>query len=120
MNTDQIIEIIKATSGTTEALITQLAYFFAIQAASKWFAVTLPLLILFGILLRLASTFKLEGSSHQTVGTFVLSAWMLFGITLYPGVRGISHILQEAIAPTIYVASEAGDLLESLTLIKGK
>lgn len=120
MNTEQIIEVIKATSGTLDSLISQFAYFFAIQAASKWFAVTLPLLILFGIILRLASTFKAAGSSEQTVGTMILTAWVLFAITLYSGVRGISHVLQAAVAPSIYVASEAGDIGQLLKLIPKK
>jgi hypothetical protein len=120
MNTEQIIEVIKATSGTLDSLISQFAYFFAIQAASKWLAVTLPLLIVFGIMLRIAATFKAEGSSHQTVGSIVLVAWMLFAVTLYTGVRGVSHILQAAMAPSIYVASEMGDLSQVLKLITKK
>lgn len=120
MNTEQIIEVIKATAGTLDSLISQFAYFFAIQAASKWFAVSLPLLILFGIMLKLASTFKAAGSSAQTVGSMVLAAWVLFAITLYSSVRGASHILQAAMAPSIYVASEMGDISQVLKLIPKK
>lgn len=121
METSQIIEVVKATAGSIDSLISQTAYFFAIQAASSWLAVSLPLLILFGILLRLGSTFKASGSSHQTVGMFVLAAWLCFAVTLYTGVRGVSHVLQAAFSPSIYVASEVGgivELLKSLPLKK--
>lgn len=120
MNTEQIIEVVKATAGSLDSLISQFAYFFAIQAASKWLSITLPLLILFGILLRLASTFKVNGSSHQTAGTFVLVAWIMFAATLFTGVRGVAHIVQAAMAPSIYVASEIGGVDELLKLFSTK
>jgi len=118
MDTEQVIEIIKATAGSLDSLITQFAYFYAIHAASQWFAVSLPLLILFGVILRMASSLKVSGSSPETVGALVLVAWVMFAVTIYSGVRGTSHILQAAMSPSAYVASEAGNLTDVLKILK--
>ena len=118
MDTTQIIEIVKATSGTLDSLVSQTAYFFAIGAASKWLSFSLPLLVLFGIFLRVASTLKASGSKPETVGLLVIASWVLFSLTLFTGVKGVSHIVQAAVAPSIYVATEFGEVAEVLKGLK--
>jgi len=121
MDTAQIIEVVKATAGSLDSLISQFAWFLAIHAASGWLSFTLPLLIMFGIFLRVGSTLKVEGSDPRLVGGMVLLAWTFFALTLFTGVRGVSYVIQAAVSPSIYVASEVGgvaELLKSLPLKK--
>jgi hypothetical protein len=120
MRAEQIIEIIKATAGTASDLVNQLAWFFALGAASRWFAYSLPLLILFGVLLRIAATLKADGAQSGTIGKVIFFAWVLFGATLYSSTRGFGHILQAAFAPTIYLAIETGVLDALTTEVGGK
>ncbi len=118
MNTEYIIQIINATAGATGNLINQLAWFFSIGAAAKWLSCTLPLLILFGILIKIASTLKAEGKPTELVGKVIFVAWVLFAGTLYTGVRGVAHIMQAAVAPMVYVASEVGSISDVIKEIK--
>ncbi len=112
MDTTQVIEIIKATAGSIDSLISQIAFFFAIGQASFWLSFSLPLLIMFSVLQKLAKTFP----SETQKGTLVLLAWICFSLTLFTGVRGIAHLAQAAAAPSVYVAAEFGQVGE---LIKG-
>jgi hypothetical protein len=117
MNTESIIQIINATAGATTDLIGQLAWFFSIGAAAKWLSCSLPLLILFGILMKIASTLKAEGKPTETIGKIIFTAWLLFAGTLYTSVRGVAHIIQASVAPIVYVATEVGsvaDIIKSM------
>jgi hypothetical protein len=118
MNTENIIQVINATAGATGNLLNQLAWFFSVGAAAKWLSCSLPLLILFGILMKIAVTLKAEGKPTETVGKVVFVAWVLFAGTLYTGVRGVAHILQASLAPLVYVASEVGSVTELIKEVK--
>lgn len=109
MDTSQIIQIINATSANVSTLISQVAWFFAIQSAAHWLSFTLPCLLMFSVLLRLAKTSKTM-EQVETAGRFVLFAWIFFAASLYTGVRGLAHVAQAAVAPTVYVASEIGEI----------
>ena len=117
MNTEQIIEIVKATAGSIDSLIQQTAYFFAVQASAKWLSVSLPLLILFSITLKVKSTLKDEINAAK-LGMLTLLAWGFFAVTLFTGVRGIAHIVQASLAPSIYAASELGGIEKLFDSIK--
>lgn len=120
MDSATIIEIVKASSGSIDNLISQTAWYFAVQAAARWFSVTLPLLILFGIFLKVSQTLKVAASKPEVVGALVITAWVLFAATLFTGVRGLAHVVQAAVAPSIYVASEVGGIVELLKATGGK
>lgn len=118
MDTQQVIDIIKATGGTVSELISQAAFFFAIQQASKWLSISLPLLILFSVLLKIAKTNKVSGMSDEKVGIYVLVAWLAFAGTLFTGVRGVAHLIQAAVSPAIYVAATATDVHQLIQELK--
>lgn len=108
----QIVTIIQQTGGTISQLITQIAFFFAVQAASQWLSFSLPCLLLFSVLLKIAKSQKSltnEGASERA-GLTVFFAWLFFSASLFTGVRGISHIVQASLAPIVYVTSEIGGI----------
>jgi hypothetical protein len=117
MNTETIIEIIKATSHTVDSLIAQIAWFFAIRAAAHWLSVSLPLILIGSVFFRLASTEKSLGNI-QKAGTFILAAWVMIGASLYTGVNGMAPLLQAAVSPSIFVATEASDLSHLISSLK--
>jgi hypothetical protein len=112
MDTNQVIEIIKATSGSIDSFISQLAWFFAVKAAADWLSFTVPLLLLFSVLLRIASSLKVEGGSAEKRGGVIFFAWVFFGIAMFTGVKGMAPVLQAALSPSVYVMFEAGDMYE--------
>lgn len=116
MEATQIIEIIKATAGSLDSLIQQVAYFFAIGQAAFWLSFSFPLLIMFSVLQKVAKLFD----SVNSRGLLVLAAWVCFSLTVFTGVRGLAHIAQAAAAPSIYVASEVGQLQTLLDKAVGK
>ena len=111
MNQEMIISIIKATAGSLDSLISQVAWMLAVQAAAHYLSVTLPLVLVGSILLRLAATEKGLGN-HAKAGSFILAAWVLFAGSLFTGVRGVAPLAQAALSPSVYVAMEAGDILK--------
>ena len=117
METSAIIEIIKATAGSLDSIISQLAWFFAIKAAAGWLSFTLPCLLLFGVLHKVAKSYNAT-SQHEKAGAFILIAWIVFCGALYTGTKGIAHVAQAAVSPSVYVALEAGDLLNVLKGLK--
>jgi hypothetical protein len=120
MNAQQIIEIVGAASGSVSELLSQLAWFFSVQAAAKWLSISLPLLILFGVLMKVATTLKVTGADAGKVGIAIFTAWVFFAGTLFTGVRGLAHVVQAFTAPAVYVLSEVGDISEAIKSIKGK
>lgn len=112
MNIDNIIMLIEKTGGTLSTLITQIAFFFAIQSAAGWLSFTLPCLLLFGILLRIAKSQKALANTEgeARVGAIVFAAWVFLAASLFTGVRGMAHIGQAALSPVVYVAGELGGL----------
>jgi hypothetical protein len=120
MNTESIIQIVSAAAASTGQLVTQLAWFFSIQAAAGWLSISLPLLIIFGVLMKAAATLKAQDSNnHMAVGKLIIIAWIVFAGTIFTGVRGMAHVVQAAFAPTIYVMSEVGQIGEAIKSVKG-
>lgn len=114
METAQIIEIVKATAGSLDSLISQTAWFFAIKASAHWLSIGVPLLVLFGVILRVASTLKVSGASAEKIGYYILTAWLVFAGSLYSTVNGLAPLLQAAVSPSIYVAAEVSGVDEAL------
>lgn len=114
MNIENIITIIERTGGTLSTLISQIAFFFAINSAAHWLSFTLPCLLLFTILLRIAKSQKAlaggDASAEAKTGGIVFAAWLFLAATLFTGVRGLAHVAQAAVSPAVYVASELGGL----------
>jgi len=119
LDTNQIVTIIQQTGGTISTLISQVAYFFAIQQAAAWLSFTFPCLLLFSVLLKIAKTQKALGDVDKT-GYTALFAWLLFSVALYTGVRGMAHVAQAAFSPAIYVASEIGGIDALLRSVEKK
>lgn len=121
METQQIIEIIKATAGSVDHLITQLAFFMAITAAAHWLSFTLPLLLVGGIFLRISkSEAALPNGNTAVSGSLIIVAWLGFGLAIFTGVRGVAPVLQAALAPSIYVATEVGGVDKLKELMEKK
>jgi hypothetical protein len=114
MNQEMIISIINQVGGTASQLVTQIAFFFAIKAAASWFSFTLPCLLLFGVLLKIAKTQKTLDGNDSKVGGTILAAWIVFSLSLFTGTRGVAHILQAALSPVVYTATEVGDITQVL------
>ncbi len=105
MSVESIISIINATGDTVSHIIFQVAMFFAIQQASTWLSITFPCLLLYGLFLRIAGG---AATSESPLVGLKVAAYILLAVTLFTGVRGASHILQAAVSPSVYVASEIG------------
>lgn len=118
MEINQIIEVVKATAGSLDSLISQTAWFFAIKSSAHFLSIGIPLLVLFGIMLRIAATIKVQGASAEKVGSIIFGAWLIFGISLWSTVNGLAPLLQAATAPSVYVASEIGGLEKLLEIKK--
>jgi hypothetical protein len=114
MDINMMIEILKTVGAPITELINQVAWFLAIGAASKWLSITFPCLILFSVFIRMGNSMQQEDKSKE--GELKFLAWILVAVTIYTGVRGTSHVMQAAFAPTVYIATEfkeASDLLKA-------
>jgi hypothetical protein len=114
MDTQSIIEIIKAISGTTDSLISQIAWFFAIGAAAKWLSFTLPCLLMGSLLLRISKNLAEKAIHWKPI--FSTFGWAFICVTIYTGTKGVAHLAQAAVAPSFYIAAEIGQVDE---LLKG-
>jgi hypothetical protein len=113
MSSEQIIQLLSATTGNVSTLISQVAWFFAIGWAAKWLSFSFPLLLLFSVFMKVKKQF----SSDADKGLVSIVGWILLCASLYTGTRGAAHLLQAGLAPTVYVASEAGLLPEILKTV---
>lgn len=117
MTTQDVITIIQQSGATLSSLINQVAFFFAIQSAAAWLCYTLPSLLLFGVLLKIAKTTKALGNEEKAGGV-IFAAWLFFAVSLFTGVRGMAHVAQAALSPVVYVASELGGIDKLLQEVK--
>jgi hypothetical protein len=110
MSPEQITQILNAASGNLSTLISQVAWFFAIGWAAKWLSFSFPLLMLFSVFMKV----KKNMSDDVHKGFTSIVGWILLAVSLYTGTRGVAHLLQAGLAPTVYVANESGFLPELL------
>jgi hypothetical protein len=104
MNTESLIQVINATSTGTSALLSQIAWFLAIGQAAHWLSYSLPLMLLFSVIMKVRK--NLEDKTKG--GLLVLVGWGLLALSVHTGTKGIAHLLQAGLSPGIYVADHSG------------
>ena len=121
MDTEQIIQVINATAGATSGLLSQVAWFLAIEQAAHWLSLSFPALVLFGVIMRVKKNTKDPKEEDKgPLGILVLAGWLLFAFTVYTSVKGLAHIAQAGFAPTMYVADQIGGIDSLKDVIKTK
>jgi hypothetical protein len=104
MNTESLIQVINATSTGTSALLSQIAWFLAIGQAAHWLSYSLPLMLLFSVIMKVRK--NLEDKTKG--GLLALVGWGLLALSVHTGTKGIAHLLQAGLSPGIYVADHSG------------
>lgn len=116
MNTEQLIQVINATANSAGSLLNQVAWFMAVGQAASWLAYSFPLLVMFSVIMRI----KKNQDEDTTKGGLALVGWTILCITVFTATKGIAHLIQAGMAPSIYVADQIGILTALLSTIQTK